>query len=264
MEGYVNEKICLWLRKNSCGYFVLMTHYNNLANSFLFTIYMKEIKTILAAGIFFIYFCSQAQTVNYSFSKSTATYSSLTSATTLANGSSWNASGYKIPIGFSFNFMGKGFDTLTIAPNGFILFGDDNERAIVTFKGIVPVKDSTNNYSAISYSSANNILKIEYKNVGFGMISPDNFNFQVWFSQQDNKVEFHTGSTTLIPSVDTLVNDSLIMPIIGIINPSMGSSSNGYLLSGDPAQPSAESITADLKYIIRVPDPGTVYIFSPQ
>jgi hypothetical protein len=237
--------------------------------AYKFKINMKEntvrIKAMLAAGMMiFIFSCAHAQTVNYSFSKSAAAYTPLTSAVTLASGSKWNARGYTIPIGFSFKFMGKNFDTLTIAPNGFILFGCDNERALVTFKGIIPVLDSANTYSTISYSSINNVLKIEYKNVGFGLSKHDNFNFQVWLNQQDNKVEFHTGSTTLLPSMDTLVKDSLIMPIVGLINPSMSRGNNGLLLSGNPAQPSAEAITGELKYIFRVPDPSTVYIFSPQ
>ena len=223
-------------------------------------------KKILIAGICLmgLYFSSYAQT--YTLSQSSSAYSSI-SGTTLASGSSWNGKGYKIPIGFSFSFMGKSFDTLTIAPNGLILFGDDNKRAIAAFKGIMPVTDSKNNTSSISYASSGNILKIEYKNVGFGLYHPDNFNFQVWLSKSGNTIEFHTGATTLSVPWDSLtggVPDSLIMPVVGIINPSMDKSNNGYLLAGNPLQPTAETLIGDLKYLIRVPDANTVYKLTPQ
>ncbi|MBI4929733.1 MAG: hypothetical protein HY841_03150 [Bacteroidetes bacterium] len=217
-------------------------------------------KLFLCVSMLCIAVCLCAQTFNYSFTQSAGSYQSLTGATTAANSNTWSGSGYKIPIGFAFNFAGKSFDTLTLTSNGLLLFGNDNKRAIATFKGIMPVKDSTGAWSSLLYKTESGILKIEYKNCGFGMNSPDLFNFQVWLSQSGNKVEFHTGSTTL-----STLQDSLIMPIVGLINPSMDKTNNGYLLTGNPSQANAETAGAgDLKYIIRVPDANTVYTLTPQ
>ena len=209
---------------------------------------MKKI-ILSTAGIFLLF--SLAYSQSYNLSQSTASYSSI-SGTTVASGSTWNPHGYKIPIGFSFSFIGKSFDSLTVSSNGFLLFGDDNERAIAAFKGIMPLSAST-----VSYSASGGVLKIEFTNVGFES-SSDNFNFQIWLEQSGNKVSFHTGTTNL-----STAQDSLIMPVLGIVNPSMDQSNNGYLITGNPSSATKENLVSDMKYLIRVPDPNTVYTLTP-
>src|SRR5688572_9362153 len=96
--------------------------------------------TSIAAA--FSFCCSvNAQTFSYTLGQTSSTYQQLSGATTVANSPAWSSSGYKIPIGFSYGFSGKSFDSLTIASNGLLLFGDDNNRAIATFKGITPVSE---------------------------------------------------------------------------------------------------------------------------
>src|ERR1051326_5371267 len=79
----------------------------------------------IALPILFSHF-GNAQSFNYTFSQSSGTFSSLTGGTTVASGSQWNSRGYKVPVGFSFTMQGKNYDTVIVAPNGFILFGNDN------------------------------------------------------------------------------------------------------------------------------------------
>jgi hypothetical protein len=220
------------------------------------------IKNIITVITLFILFSSQrinAQNFNYSFSPGNSAYQPLSNAHVLINTGNWDRREYNIPIGFSFNFLGQVFDTVTVTGNGFLLFGKDNKRAIAAFKGIAPVTDSLGNTSSISYTSNAEALKIQYKGCGFGMYPFGQFNFQVCLYPQSNKVEFRTGPGTL-----SSMPDSLAMPVAGFLNPSMDSSTKGYLLTGDPSQPVAESVEeTKLKYLIRIPGDGQVYTFTP-
>lgn len=214
-------------------------------------------KTILFFSLCFItlHDCHLfAQNFNYTLSAGSGSYQLLSGATTLASGPTWNTSGYIVPTGFQCNFAGKSFNEVTVAPSGLILFGDDNARAIAAFKGVQPTSGST-----LSYKSESGYLKIEYKNVGFGVKSSEDFSFQVWIDA-GGKVEFHIGPNNL-----SALRDSLITPVVGVINPSMDKNSNGYLVEGNPSQPSGTSLTGnELKYLIRIPDENTVYTLTAQ
>src|ERR1700741_3753599 len=70
---------------------------------------------------------STAQDFNYSFTKDSVAWQELNAQTILnRDNNAWNFS-YKIPIGFTFNYLGKNFDSLTIETNGYFVFDEEHK-----------------------------------------------------------------------------------------------------------------------------------------
>ncbi|MDQ3111045.1 MAG: hypothetical protein M3R17_14220, partial [Bacteroidota bacterium] len=64
----------------------------------------------------------KSQNFDYTVSVATETWQELNSQTILnTSNTAWKFS-YKIPIGFTFNYLGRNFDSLNIETNGYIVF----------------------------------------------------------------------------------------------------------------------------------------------
>lgn len=219
-------------------------------------------------SLFLLFLCfnfnMRGQTFSYSLSKTSGSYQELSDPKILESSSLWNPDGYLVAYDFDFPVAGKTYRALTVTPNGMFLFGEDNDKAICAFKGIKPVMDSAGNYSSIAWKTSgaegSRVLKIQYRDCGFGYGKPGLFNLQVWLHENTGKIEFHIGSTDL-----STLSDSLIMTVVGVINPRMDGSSNGYLIEGNPSQPISTPLVGNqFNYLIRVPDENTVYTLTVQ
>lgn len=218
-------------------------------------------KTTIFFLTYFFLLNVHAQSFDYTFSQSTAAYQPLSGTKTLVSSPRGLfdriGNNFIIPIGFSFNFLGKAFDTVTVS-NGYLFFGKEKSRAIATFAGMIPVID-TSGISSVVYSTASGILKIEYRKFGCGDSIPGNFTFQVWLYKQDNKVEFRTGPSTF------LAKDKHVKTVVGLFDPAITNGVKGYFLTGNPSNAKAELTSGlEFQYLIKNPESDQVYTFIPK
>lgn len=151
----------------------------------------------------------------YTFTKSTATYSNLTNATSMNNGQVWQQPDYgpfvsTFPVKiFGINYFDFGF-----AEYQFI-FADDNvasEPFVMFFPiSVLPVDRNFSgtgaSQSTISYktegTTGSRILKLELKNAGLetefqtNSVSTLYCNYQIWFYESDKSIEFRIGPNNI-------------------------------------------------------------------
>ncbi|HET6992456.1 MAG TPA: hypothetical protein VFJ43_14070, partial [Bacteroidia bacterium] len=176
-----------------------------------------------------------AQNFNYSFSKDSVVWQELNSQTILnATNSAWLFS-YKIPIGFSFNYLVKIFDSLKIETNGYIIFDEDRIYALSAFSGFGDCTDFSGNHSVLGYElSGNNgtrILKIQYKHVSNAQTAGKFFSYQIWL-KENREIEIHIGPNDFHTTVNPLQAYR-----IGLLNMNMDTSTRGLFIGGNSSSP---------------------------
>ncbi|MBC7862016.1 MAG: hypothetical protein IAF38_03525 [Bacteroidia bacterium] len=227
--------------------------------------------------ICYIYMCAicvpaifKSQTFNYTLSiDSSVSYEALSNATPLANDTlNWNFF-YKLPVGFSFPFLGKNFDSLRIETNGLIVFEDNNNFSLIAFHNFKNKVDSLGHRSSLSYNVSGNpgekIFKLQYKNVGQGNDTRELLSYQLWLRENGN-TEIVVGFNTYgILSNDSITDTSQVI-MMGFINRNMDTGQNGLFISNTPSHPQSTPIDAehtDLPYLRTMPRSGFRYVFSP-
>lgn len=170
---------------------------------------MKKIVLLLICSIAF---ASNAQNMYpYAFTKSNEPYQDLVGATSLTNGVIWTDTSFTVPICFPFRWaLGhRTVNSFELTNFGYLFASvdlDTNQGMI--YRMMMPYyvymcekayNANTAPQSNISYQCAgaypNRILKIEYKNCGFAFNSSgqDFTNFQVWFYEGSNVIEYRYG-----------------------------------------------------------------------
>jgi hypothetical protein len=187
----------------------------------------------------------------------------------------WRNYEYTIPVGFTFNIVGKAIDSIDISDVGAIRFRTYSSGFpyVYLFWGYgasIFCRNQDTAQSQISYlttgSSGSRILKIEYKNCAFlyDGISQDSINFQIWLKESDYSIETHIGpSYSSNPSSQYLNGQG---PAIGIMNGTDNEiTTYAYMLTGSPQQPSTASKCNiyHLPCLSSAPEEGKVYRFSP-
>lgn len=215
---------------------------------------------------------NRKNTPSYSFTLKSTMWDFLSNPTILTN-SVWDDPEFSIPIDFDFYLFGQKIDSLSFREGlgsdlvGIDSAGNQTEFYIVPF-GVDIIDRSYNSgqsSSIISYktigSAGNQILQIEWKNVGFygeldSLGTADSYsNFQMWIFEEDSRIEMVYGPSLI--TNPTLAFESYTGPIIGVVD---NDAMNYYLLSGMAANP---SLVNSLSYLVGVPNTGVVYEFSP-
>ncbi len=142
----------------------------------------------ILAFVFAVYGITRAQNFNYTVSTDSVSWNELNTQTILnGNNSAWNFS-YKIPIGFTFSFLGRSFDSLTIETNGYLVFDNDRNYALTAFSGVGDHIDSLGNHAIIGYelsgTNGNHILKIQYLNCSPNAGGDEVQSWQVWLKDR--------------------------------------------------------------------------------
>ncbi len=212
------------------------------------------------------------------------TYTPLSSGTSINGTQLWGPNtNYGVPLPFTIMLGNKSVSTF------FLEGGID---AVSDTSGLINIADFTlcdaplvdrgliNGTSALSQSpirytvsgtSPNAIFKAEVYNAGFlneyldyGTLN-DSVNFQIWYYQTSNIIEFHYGPSQITPAYDT----AYFYPggvELGF-SPNLDTNFNGtsYILTGNNASPVVDSFTyADtLVGLSPFPPNGTVYRFTP-
>lgn len=225
---------------------------------------MMNIRTLAATAALLAVLCSNAQQFSYSVSTDTGvTYTSLVSAAVLNNSNSAWATRYKIPIGFTFNYLGRDFDSLTVETNGYLSFDAERSYTFTALNNFGDCTDSTGTHAALGYDVSgtvgNRILKIQYYNVG-QFAGTEKLNYQVWL-KENGQLQLIIGAHTYNTS-DTTQNIR-----IGLLNANMDTPVRGLLLSGNPQSPGSQPIDDNNPapvFLNTIPAAGTRYTFTPS
>lgn len=224
----------------------------------------------LIAGMLFS-LSIKAQDFNYSFAKDSVAWQELNTQTILnTDNSAWNFT-YKIPIGFSFNYLGRNFESLTIETNGYIVFDDDRNYALTAFSGFSDRVDSSGNHSVLGYdvsgSANNHVLKIQFKSLGEA--GESYLSYQIWLRENGNIIEFHIGPNyfQMSPYDELFAFDTEHYCRIGFVNMNMDTEVCGFFATGNPSSPTFQQATSqnqDPIYLYGIPKQGIFYVFTPS
>ena len=156
---------------------------------------------------------SWAVVSDYTFTGSAGTYTEISGGTVLLTGvpAVSNPSFNAIPLGFSFEYDGTAYTTVSIAENGFLAMGDE----VVTSNLAISATTATNNAIAalnrnliprddgeimhlLSGTAPNRVFTVQWKNFrrDTSLASNDILNFQIHLHEEDSKIVFSYGGTT--------------------------------------------------------------------
>lgn len=255
---------------------------------------MRQLLISLLATL--IPFGVSSQNFNYTATADSVAWNEISAQTMLnTSNSAWNFS-YRIPIGFTFNYLGHDFDSLTIETNGYLVFDANRYYAFTAFNQFGDHVDGSGNHTVLSYelsgTSGNHVLKIQYKNASQSLSDLRVQSWQIWLKENGN-VELRVGpgdyrthaaeipvqdSTVTTDSLgihvsysehlDTMyVVDSLQYCRIGLLNPNMDTETRGYFLSGSTTAPSGVPVNdanPDTASMQTIPAQGYRYTFTPS
>lgn len=248
---------------------------------------MRELRRMMLGVLFLgVGATLGAQNFNYTVSTDSVVWNELNAQTILnSNNSAWNFS-YRIPIGFTFNYLGKSFDSLTIETNGYIVFDYDRNYALTAFSGVGDHVDTAGNHAVIGYelsgSTGNHILKVQYLKCSPDAGGDEIQSWQIWLKENGN-VEVRVGPGTLRSnSMATIVfdevnqtTDTMIVSQldstqnyrVGLLNMNMNTEDRGLFVSGNPASPQTAPVSAnnpETPVLIFIPATGYRYTFTPS
>jgi hypothetical protein len=227
-----------------------------------------------------------AQDFNYSFAKDSVAWQELNAQTILnADNGAWNFA-YKIPIGFSFEYLGRNFDSICIETNGYLVFDEDRNYALTAFLGFGDCVDASGNHAVLGYAlsgtAGNRILKMQFKNTGSLLSTSRHLTYQVWL-KENGSVEVHVGPNDFQPGmvVNTIIEneivvhrdtvytnvDSLQTYRVGLLNMNMNTETSGLFIGGTCAAPQSQPVNEAHPaptYFMRAPSQGTRYTFTPN
>jgi hypothetical protein len=231
---------------------------------------MTPIKRIFLLGIIVFsatnFVRAQNPNFNYSLSSDSVAWSELTSQTLCNTINTVWQNQYRIPIGFSFPFAGRTFDSLNIETNGYLQFDADNYYAFTAFHSFCDKIDSNGFHSVLSYqlagASPNRILKIQYKNAGQVDEPLATLSYQIWL-HENGSIEVRVGPNSY---TDVALSDTTQLVRLGLLNKNMNTPVNSFFAAGNFRQATGHTQDEnhlDAEYIHAVPFPGWRYVFVP-
>lgn len=218
----------------------------------------------------------------YGFTKTTATYSDLTNATSLNNGQVWDDPDLSISTGFSYQLYGNAYDSLYLGfgvggtySTSRLFFSSPFPAIFMTTADLIDRGyDSPNQVSVspISYkvegTAGSRIFKLEFKNAGFYEdlnanqgVSTDYINMQLWLFENSGNIEYHFGPNSVTQPLlvyDTTGPAHGLSSNIDVFNFQI--SKNSIFLEGAANNPTAFQDSA-FRVVNGTPPNGTVYRF---
>lgn len=197
--------------------------------------------------------------LEYTFVKSTGTYTELVSPTVVPG--AWTQT-FKTKLPFSFTYFSKPFDSLKIIPNTISFTASKDDVISMGQEYYYDTLNMKPAESEISYliagTTPNRIVKVQFKNlkvVPYDTAEHYIVNGQIWLYETTNNIEFHFG-----PSDITDINFTDYY--FGFRD----SDGSPYLaISGTAANPSLVKVAnaGTFKGISSQPANGTIYTFAP-
>lgn len=187
-------------------------------------------KITLLAGLLLTTLTLKAQNY-YNFTKSTATYTDLSTPTNMNGGTPWIYDDFgPVASAFPVYIFGQTFSSFIFEDDNFILVktspNGDEYATLAPITAYVQDRNTSGTgagQSPISYkvegTAGNRILKLELKNAGLevefdGSGTTNLFiNYQVWLYEADKSVEFHFGSNN-VTNVAMLNDEAIYWSIL--------------------------------------------------
>lgn len=243
---------------------------------------MKKILLVLSIAV--CYTLNAQEQSTYNFSVSNETYVDLENSTSLNYGTIWDDPEFTVPMGFDFQIAENIFNTIYFPGFGYggLLSSSNNSYPVSV---LIPIAqdivdrgdDSDESLSPLSYKiegeSGNQILKIEWNNVGFieDETQNDYMNFQIWLYEGTNIIEYRYGPNSIQnPDASFEGESGPVVELFPSINGNGNFNSPWYALINDPSDPTVLEVFADDQtpetenlLIGAIPD-GIVYQFTPS
>lgn len=244
---------------------------------------------IVSMAFFFFLFSARADLSGYAFTVASGTYSEISGGTVLGSGGVDDVTYTGQSIGFTFNFNGVNYTTISVNTNGFIWFGSTSFGTYVpnpisnsstyTNSGVVSAlgddlkgDNSSGELRMQTIGSApNRVCVIQWKN--FRRYYQNNiYNFQIRLYETSNKIEIHYGSFSFTTStwytkevglrgVTNSDFNNLYIPTGGSwSNPQQGSSASDQCYLNNSQYPASGTI---YRWQLPQNDAGVVGITSP-
>lgn len=206
---------------------------------------------------------ARSQDFNYTVSADSVSWQELNSQTFINPAdSSWKPA-YRMAIGFSFEYLGRSFDSLSIETNGYLVFDNDRNYAFAAFTGFCDRIDSSGNHALIGYelsgTAGNRILKIQFKNAGSMPNETRAQSWQIWLRENGDLVELRCGNSDY-------AGDSTQNCRTGLLNQNMDTANRGLFLGGSYSSPQSQPVNdthPDTESLDTVPPQGWRYVFTP-
>jgi hypothetical protein len=234
-------------------------------------------KTAILFVVLFVFISNAAlsQVTNYSFTASTGIYNSITGVSPVLTGDGTDSlrdEGYanNIPLGFTFNYLGTNYTTISASTNGFAVFGTittpefSNHIAtggtgrplLAPFWEDITLANKTDLQYTTTGVAGSRIFILQWDNVFFDFGANDtSLSFQLRLFETSNVVEF------IYNQLPGPVQDFSGGASIGITTAATGIG-NFLSLNNSSATPTVSSAVATDTIKTR-PATGQVYIFSP-
>lgn len=222
-------------------------------------------KITLFVGLLTVSFATKAQTTEnyYTFSTSTSTYTELVDPVSINNGVAWDWDDfgpYTSP--FTLELFGLEYTEFAFNDDYFMLgdpLNEDNYNLLDPTGTFIMDRgyDDEVSLSPLSYkvegTEGARILKLQAKNVGledewyYDDTNNLYLNYQVWFYESDNSIEFHYGATNVTAS-DIPEYMEYWLPSLGAIT--MDFNGRIAILEGNPTDPTYTEFEAeeDIEY----------------
>ena len=230
----------------------------------------------------FALICSFAplKSQTYSFQVATEPYADLTNPISLNNGEVWEMPDYSIPIGFDFWYFHEYIDTLYFFEESAAMLSTSNKESgfhklIFPFGAMLIDRGygTPQSLSPLSYELSGEpggrILKIEWKNIGFGFeydannTLNDYVNFQLWLYESSGNIELHFGPLSIIHPefayIDVSGPSVALVPEYDYDEDTLSSAS--LWLEGNPENPMMVQSAGFISLEGSIP-PNTVYHFK--
>lgn len=231
------------------------------------------IKIISFSTVFFAV-TGATQSIPYEFSKTVAPFEYLSNAVPVTyDWSPWHSDDvFQVPVGFSFRFFEKQYDTLGLTCGATLFFGSHQLPGNYGFAGfsnaltdlfwITPGAGESRSpvASQVSGIPGERILKIEWLHAGFQSGSPADFiDFQIWLYEKSGNIEVHFGPQH-ITSSEVFDGADCTGPVIGLLNNISG---DEVYLSASAQNPFFGYPPFGFKGMEGVPADQSVLVFQP-
>lgn len=226
--------------------------------------------------------CCLPLLAQYNVTTFTDNYIALDNELNLGIEEGWDDPNFALPFEFDFEFGNETVNSMTQLGLGSVLVSGpmDSQAVCGVFEDFIDGSLAFEGEpSFISYqldgSEGNGICKLQFVNAAFYEEVEDEgtalnrINFQIWFYEIDNSVEFRFGPNNITTPelIYSIGSGPQIGIFTGVANQLM-SITNAAALTGDPANPTVETST-DIEVIGSssldgTPEDGRVYRFDPN
>ena len=203
-----------------------------------------------------------AQDFNYTVVRDSVQWQELTTQVLLHPANESFLPARKIPVGFTFNYLGSNFDSLTIEKSGLIVFDDNRRFCFWGLVGFTDTYDSHGNGSVCGYELSgipgSRKLTLQFKNVAAPYQPGRLVSYQVQF-HENGDIEFIMGPHDLIELAVLELPESIV---IGLVNQNMDTATRALTVTAESTAAWVDDLHPDFSCLSGLPNTGTRFFFT--